>query len=93
MIIRILSEGQFEIKDDGVRRLNELDAEMERALKSHDRQAFQEVLTRMVEYVREHGKPLPADSLLPSDAVLPSADTSAEELRNLLKEEGLIPGT
>jgi hypothetical protein len=93
MIVRILSEGQFEIKDDGVRRLNELDAEIERALESHDRSAFQDVLTRMVEYVREHGTPLPADSLLPSDAVLPSADTSAEELRNMLKEEGLIPGT
>lgn len=93
MIIRILSEGQFEVKDEHVVRLNELDAELEKVLEAGDRVRFQEVLTQMVAFVRENGEPVAADSLFPSDAVLPSADTSAEELRSMLKEEGLIPGT
>jgi hypothetical protein len=38
------------------------------------------------------GKPLPDDEIVPSDLVLPSADASLDEVRELLGDEGLIPG-
>ncbi len=93
MIIRIIGEGQYKMHDEGIARLNELDGELEEVLDSGDRARFEDILVEMVEFVRGHGAPLPEDSLLPSDAILPSADTSAEELRDMLKDEGLIPGT
>ena len=39
------------------------------------------------------GGPLPDDSLEPSEAVLPASDATLEEVRGMLREDGLIPGT
>jgi hypothetical protein len=92
MIVRIMGEGQFELTDDTLRRLNELDGRLEATLEAGSRDEFSVVLEEMVTLVRTEGKRLPADSLKPSDAILPAGDTTADELRALLKEEGLIPG-
>jgi hypothetical protein len=42
--------------------------------------------------VRELGEPLPDDSLEPSELILPSPDATLEEVRDLLSDDGLIPG-
>lgn len=42
--------------------------------------------------VQERGQPLPPDELAPSDAVIPPADCSIEELLKLMDPDGLIPG-
>jgi hypothetical protein len=42
--------------------------------------------------VRSVGRQLPDDEIVPSDLVLPSADASLAEVRELLGDEGLIPG-
>lgn len=92
MIVRIMGEGQFEVTDETLRQLNDLDANLEKTLEEGAREEFAVVLEQMVTLVRAEGKKLPEDSLEPSEAVLPPADASADELRELLKEEGLIPG-
>jgi hypothetical protein len=35
---------------------------------------------------------LPDEEIVPSDLVLPSSDASLDEVRELLGDEGLIPG-
>lgn len=92
MIVRIIGEGQFEVTADTLRRLNDLDGRLEQTLETGAREEFAVVLEQMVTLVRNEGKKLPEDALMPSEAVLPPADASADELRKLLKEEGLIPG-
>ena len=42
--------------------------------------------------IRTAGHALPDDSLLDSDLMLPPADATLEEVRELLGDEGLIPG-
>jgi len=42
--------------------------------------------------VRAQGAPLPADILEASDLILPHEDSSMDEVRKLLTDEGLIPG-
>ena len=92
MIVRIMGEGQFEVTDETLRRLNDLDGRLEQSFEAGAREEFSVILDEMVRLVRADGRRLPEDSLQPSDAVLPPADASADELRKLLKEEGLIPG-
>ena len=92
MIVRIMGEGQFELSADAVARLNDLDGRLEKTFEAGAREEFTVILEQMVTLVRTHGEKLPDDNLQPSDAVLPPADASADELRALLKEEGLIPG-
>ena len=92
MIVRILGEGQFDLAEDHVDELNQLDDALVAAIEGNDEQSFKESLARLLDRVRGTGEVLPDDYLGPSDLILPSSDTSLEEVRELLGEEGLIPG-
>jgi hypothetical protein len=92
MIVRILGEGQLELADDVLDHLNSLDSAVEAAVESGDEEAFQPALATLLDAVREHGRPLPDDALQPSDAILPASDIPLAEIRELLGDEGLIPG-
>jgi hypothetical protein len=92
VIVRILGEGQFDLSEDALPRLNELDAAVESAVESSDEQAFATALAELLDGVRTAGVPHAADALDESDLILPPADASLEEVRELLSDEGLIPG-
>ena len=92
MIVRILTEGQLEVADDRVQDLNALDAAVEQAVEAGDHAAFAEALTALLDGVRRSGSPLPDDVLHDSDLILPPADATLEEVREMLGDEGLIPG-
>ncbi len=92
MIVRILGEGQLEVDDARLDDLNELDAAVEQAVESGDEAAFGQALEALLAAVRAHGTPLSDDSLVPSDAVVPSSDSALADVRELLGDDGLIPG-
>jgi hypothetical protein len=92
MIVRILGEGQLEVGDDHVDALNELDRSVESAVESGDEAAFRAALGALLDDVRHRGTPLPEDSLHDSDLILPPADATIDEVRELLEGDGLIPG-
>ena len=92
MIVRILGEGQFEVADDQLERLNELDAAVESAVEAGDTDAFATALAALLDGVRQAGTPLAVDSLEDSDLILPPADATIDEVRELLNDDGLIPG-
>ncbi|MBX6371260.1 MAG: hypothetical protein IRZ02_03265 [Acidothermus sp.] len=92
MIIRLLGEGQYEVSEDTVAALNELDAALASAVEAGDELTFRKALGEMLVLVQERGRRLADDHLGPSDLVLPPADATVEEVRALLGEEGLIPG-
>ncbi|GAA1415197.1 hypothetical protein GCM10009601_04390 [Streptomyces thermospinosisporus] len=92
MIMRILGEGQYEITEEHLDRLNELDAALQSAADAGDETAFTAALSALLDAVRSLGTPLPDERITPSDLVLPDADTSLAQVRELLSDEGLIPG-
>ena len=92
MIVRISGEGQFSIDDAATAELNRLDSELEAAVNRSDEAAFTAALHGLLEQVRAQGSALPVDTLEPSDLILPPEDASMDEVRELLTEEGLIPG-
>ncbi len=92
MIIRILGEGQFDVPDTEVDGLNDLDAAVEKAIADGDEAAFSPALAALLERVRSTGKPLADDALVPSEALLPDVDARLAEARDLLRDDGLIPG-
>ena len=92
MIVRILGEGQFDVSVSSVEQLNAIDEEVVAAVESGDEATFARNLEKLVDGVKAHGSRLPDDYLGPSDLVLPSVDSSLEEVRLLLGEEGLLPG-
>ncbi|MEJ7775712.1 MAG: hypothetical protein WKF72_12975 [Nocardioidaceae bacterium] len=92
MIIRILSEGQFDVPDDAVDGLNELDGKLEAAIEANDEASFGSALRALLDQVRELGSPVALDALLPSQLLLPHDSASLAEVRDLLSGDGLIPG-
>ncbi|TQE26147.1 PspA-associated protein PspAA [Streptomyces ipomoeae] len=92
MIMRILGEGQYEVPDEHLNRLNELDAALQSATDAGDETAFATALSALLDAVRSLGTPLPDEQITPSDLVLPDEGTSLTQVRQLLSDEGLIPG-
>lgn len=92
MIVRILGEGQFDVPDSDLDRLNEFDDELTKAIETGDHDRFATALRTLLTAVRSHATPHDLDTLDQSDLVLPGPDSSLEQVRELLTEEGLIPG-
>jgi hypothetical protein len=92
VIVRISGEGQFSIDDAATAELNRLDSELEAAVNRNDEAAFTAALHGLLDLVRAQGSALAADTLEPSDLILPPEDASMDEVREMLTEEGLIPG-
>lgn len=92
MIIRILNEGQYDVDDAELNALNVLDEKLEAAVGAGDDEAFRAALGELLEKVRTAGTPVALDELVPSELALPPADATIDEVRELLDEEGLIPG-
>ena len=92
MIIRITTEGQYDLSGSFVDQLNEIDNKLVEAVEAADRRGFDNLLKQMLDVVREHGSPLPEDELVESDLILPAPDTTLEEAQVLFVGEGLLPG-
>ena len=90
MIVRVMGEGQYEVGDDVLERLNDLDRQAMEALDREDEQELDGFLQQMGELVRTSGSKLADDDLRGSDVVVPSSDFTLEETRKLVSNEGFI---
>ncbi|MHB8656576.1 MAG: PspA-associated protein PspAA [Solirubrobacteraceae bacterium] len=92
MIVRISTEGQYEVNDSDTDQLNQLDNAAVSSCEAGDEAGFQEALGKLLEFVRARGIPVDGDSLFGSDVILPPPDVTLEEARTEFSGEGLIPG-
>jgi hypothetical protein len=94
MIVRILNEGQWHLTDDAVRGLNSFDDAVEQAVTAGDQDQLTQALHTLLDRIRTTGTRVPDKELADSDLILPAADSTLEDVRQLLSEseEGLIPG-
>lgn len=91
MIVRILTEGQFNLPGAFVDDLNEIDNEVVEVVENGDYEGFARNLKRMIDLVRQHGTEVPVDELIESDLVLPEPDITLAEAAEIFTGEGLIP--
>lgn len=92
MIVRIMGEGQLTLDNTHFTELNKLDDQLLAQIESGDEEGFRGTLGALLDGVRRLGSPLPDDSLAPSELILPSPDASLDEVRAMLRDDGLIPG-
>lgn len=92
MIVRIATEGQYRLESAYLDQLNSADNALVEAIAGGDEERFRILLQKMLDLVRQHGQPVPADEFVESDIILPPPDTTFEEARELFAGEGLIPG-
>ena len=92
MIVRISSEGQYNLPGSFIDQLNEIDNALVEAVEAENQAAFEALLKQMLDLVREHGEPVPVDELVESDLILPEPDLTLREAEELFVGEGLLPG-
>ena len=92
MIVRILTEGQYDVSDQALAALNQLDSALEGAVSVGDQAEFDAALSALLDGVRTVGVPRAHDALDESDIILPPADATMDDVRELLGDDGLIPG-
>jgi hypothetical protein len=89
MIVRILSEGQFDVPEADLRELESLDAKLFATIEVGDEAGFATTLQELITAVRTHGTPLDPTTIKPSDLTVPHEGASLSEVRELLNSEGL----
>jgi hypothetical protein len=91
VIVRLMGEGQYRVDDSLRERLNQLDDQAMAALEASNEMELDQKLEQMFALVRAEGKPLADDDLSASDVIIPPADLTLEETRELVSHDGLIP--
>ena len=92
MIVRILTEGQYNLPGAYIDDLNRIDNELVEVVAAENKAEFERVLKQMLDLVREKGSPVPLDELVESDLVLPEPDITLLEAEEMFAGEGLLPG-
>ena len=94
MIVRILGEGQWEVPDEALARLNALDDAVEQAVTLNDQAKLTIALSGLLDEVRSVGTRVPDAEIADSDLILPDVDSTLADVEALLAEssDGLIPG-
>ncbi len=92
MIVRVQGSGQYQLQSSVLDGLNALDTQLQDAVTHHDEQSVTALLYKMIAFVQAEGSPVRDDEIVPSDAILPPADLTYDEIVATLKEDGLIPG-
>jgi hypothetical protein len=87
-----MGEGQVRLDDGHLTELNKLDDELLAEMESGDEEGFRRTLGALLDAVRRLGAPLPDAALEPSELILPSPDATLSEVREMLNDDGLIPG-
>jgi hypothetical protein len=81
VIVRIATEGQFDLDDGQAQRLNELDNAVVAAVEAGNEDNF-----------RSKGQPLPDEELVESEVILPPPDLSFAEAGEQFSGDGILPG-
>jgi hypothetical protein len=86
MIVRVLSEGQYDVEGAALAKLKELDEHLFAAVSGGDAPAYRAAFDAVLALVRGSGKALPTERLVPSDLVLPAPDTGFDEARRMFAD-------
>ena len=92
MIVRILTEGQYNLPGAHIDELNEIDNQLVDVVAEGDEAGFKSLLAKMLDLVRNSGTEVPVEELVESDLVLPEPDITLKEAEELFVGEGLLPG-
>jgi hypothetical protein len=92
VIVRIATEGQYELTESDAEAFNDLDNHAVTACEADDEEHFHVAFQRLLDFVRTNARPVPEDRLQASDVILPPPDVSFAEAKAEFTGEGLIPG-
>ena len=85
MIVRILSDNQYQLDERYKPAIAELDERLLEAVKQDDQATFEQLFSQLVRLIQENGQPVPPCELVASDVILPAPDMTLLEVQDALK--------
>jgi hypothetical protein len=92
VIVRIATEGQYDLDDGEADRLNQLDNAVVAAVEAGNEDNFHELYDQLLALVRDRGRPVPDEELVESEVILPPPDISFAEAGEEFSGDGILPG-
>lgn len=92
MIIRILGIGQFKLDDRHIDILNKIDNQIVEHVSKGREKEFRADLAKIISMIQENGEAIDPAEIISSDIIVPPADMTLEEARQVFSGEGLIKG-
>jgi len=92
MIVRILGIGQFKLDDRHIDSLNKIDNQIVEHVSKGREKEFRADLARIISMIQESGEAIDPAEIISSDIIVPPADMTLEEARQVFCGEGLIKG-
>jgi phage shock protein A len=98
-IIRISGGGQYEIDNNLLTQINDIDDKVVNILKNHSsdqsnhevvKKELKEKLDEIISFIKSNGQPVMETDIVKSDLYVPQSDISVEEAQNVFKDEGII---
>ena len=92
MIVRIMTEGQYDLVGAYIDDLNKIDNDLVEVVEQETEAEFTKLLKKMLDLVRDNSTPVPVEELVESDLVLPEPDLTLIEAEEIFTGEGIVPG-
>jgi hypothetical protein len=92
MIIRIIGQGQFDVKSSLFDDLNKIDNRIVEYVQKGDEKGFKKDLAELIGVILREGKKVPDKELFESTIIVPPADLTLEEARGIFKGAGVFKG-
>lgn len=91
MIVRIMSEGQYEMPEGIYDELNELDNRVVAAVEAENQADYDHAFKALLQLIRESGTPLGPEDLRESQVIVPPPDLTLAEAEHEFTGDGLLP--
>jgi len=92
MIIRIMGEGQYNVKSSNFDKLNKIDNKIVEYVQKGDEKKYKKGLADLIGMIHREGIQLDNEDLIESDVIVPPADMTLEEARQVFRGTGIFKG-
>ena len=92
MIIRIMGEGQFRVDSALFDTLNTIDNRIVEDVQKGNQQEYERSLAELIGCIQREGRRIVDTELVESDIIVPPADMTLAEARDVFKGTGIFEG-
>lgn len=90
MIIRIMGEGQYNVKGSLFDVLNKIDNTIVENVQKGDEKAFRKNLSKLISTIKSKGELVDDKELVASDIIVPPADMTFREAHDVFRGTGIF---
>ncbi|MFY9539927.1 MAG: hypothetical protein WAQ47_08830 [Methanosarcina flavescens] len=85
-----MGEGQYRAPEALCNELNQIDNRIVDLVEEGKAEEFQKELAKLISEIKKNGEPVEAEEITESDIIVPPADLSLEEAKDIFKGSGIF---